>query len=83
MTAKNNLRACWWRRARADKWRYGDFHAWGFEAPSETVMLSVAIVEDCETHAIVSVEPTNVHFGSDPTMEPARSRPEALRSGTK
>lgn len=68
-------RACWYqphKGPRKGKWTAGLFHQWGTEPAccEGDGCYSVAIIEDNQTHAIVTIMPDQVHFGSDPTSTP-------------
>lgn len=70
----DTLRKCWYERAvgtRKVEWAGGLFHQWGTEAAiaEGDANFSIAIIEDECTHAIVTVEPWRVNFGSRPNEE--------------
>lgn len=58
------LRSCWYRVVHDGKAedRVGMFHEWGMESPAENTPCSIGIVEDCETHAVVTVPPEFIKF---------------------
>ncbi|NQT13350.1 MAG: hypothetical protein HQ582_11410 [Planctomycetes bacterium] len=69
--AKPETTACWYNLhgPRAIEWTPGLFHQWGTEmgAAEGDGNYSIAIVEDARSHAVVTVLPDNIHFGTAPT----------------